>query len=439
MSKDPFDFDDEDDRTVLRPRTPRSSDRAAGNETGRSSERHSATSSIPLLGGINSLENAASRLLLLLITIKGGKNNPDPVVLRNELIRELEDFKKKARGILEDSQKATEASYVMCTVLDEAVMNTPWGDRSNWSQHNLLARFHNAVAGGDMFYKTLKRLARDPRENIQLLELMYVCLSLGFGGKYRIAENGQDKLTKVRQWLYNIIQSTRERQDKALAANWRGSDVAERRLSRLTPLWVFAAGSLALASVALLFMRFSLGAHTDETIASFWAAEAAPLSVRTVVPPVRALLIDTDSDAEELTLTELLQDDIEADALEVIESYDNGKVRILGNNLFASGRSDLDDAYAPLIGRMAEAADGFDGRVIVIGHSDNVPIRSGRYASNQELSQSRAESVARQLSLLMDQGERVSFEGRGSLEPIADNATQAGRNANRRVEIIVYF
>jgi len=185
-------------------------------------------------------------------------------------------------------------------------------------------------------------------------------------------------------------------------------------------------------------MRFSLGAYTDEAIESFWTAEVTPLSVRTVVPPVRALLVDEES-ASDPTLTELLQDDIEAGALEVTEQYDRGEVRILGNNLFGSGRSDLDDAYAPLIGRMADAADQFDGRVIVIGHTDNVPIRSGRYASNQELSQTRAESVARQLSLLMNQGGRVSFEGRGSLEPIADNATPAGRNANRRVEVIVYF
>jgi len=250
MSKDPFDFDDEDDRTVLRPRTPPSATRGAWQEPDRASQRHASPTSIPLLGGINSLENAASRLLPLLITIKNGKNNPDPDTLRNELIRELEAFKEKAREILEDSRQVTKASYVMCTVLDEAVMNTPWGHRSSWSQRNLLTTFHNEVAGGERFFSLLKGLGRNPRENIQLLELMYVCLSLGYEGAYRIAHNGQETLTRIRRWLYDIIQSTRERQDKALATNWRGSGVAERRLPRLTPLWVFAAGSLLLASAA---------------------------------------------------------------------------------------------------------------------------------------------------------------------------------------------
>ena len=98
----------------------------------------------------------------------------------------------------------------MCTALDEAAMNTPWGHEADWSQHNLLATFHNEVAGGERFFSLLKGLGREPKENIYLLELMYVCLALGYEGTYKIARNGQETLQKVRVWLYDLIQSVRD-------------------------------------------------------------------------------------------------------------------------------------------------------------------------------------------------------------------------------------
>ncbi len=445
MSRDPFDFGD-DDRTVLQPTPGRRTAAPSAPAGGASVRQESAPSAAdqlhatPLLGGINKLEKAASRLIPLLITIKNSQQHPHPEQLRNKLINELNEFKQRAQPILNDPKKVTQASYVMCTALDEAALNTPWGHESNWSQHNLLSTFHDDVSGGERFFSLLKGLGKDPEENIDLLELMYVCLALGYEGAYRIAPKGQETLVKVRHWLYDIIQSVRTNPEKVLSANWVGSGVKESRLPKLTPIWVITAAVLAIASFAYIGLRYNIASFSDDVIAGYFNKDVKPLSIRTVVPPIKPKPIAVATQEEStITLTQLLQSEIEQDSIQVDESFDSGSVRIKGANLFSSGGVSLNSDFAPLIERISKAIAQFDGTVIVSGHSDNIPIRSGRFSSNLELSQARADSVMAFFNRYQDDPTRVSSVGKGSLEPIADNGTAAGRNLNRRVEISIFY
>lgn len=422
---DPFSFDDDDDRTILRPGKafPTSSSR-------KNSGIFQSPDSLPKLGGINKLEKAASRLLPLLITIKNSSNHPNPEQLRNKLIKELNVFKQDALPILNDPKKVTQASYVMCTVLDEAAMNTPWGHRANWAQHNLLSTFHNEVIGGERFFELLKGLGRDPGENIDLLELMYVCLSLGYEGTYRIAKNGQNTLVKVRKWLYEIITSARSEPDAALAFQWRGSGVKESKLPRLTTLWVVSAAALAICSIAFISYRFSLGQDSEQAVAKFYQVKVEQPQFSSIdLAPIPA----------SLTLTERLKTQIDQGIIGVEESTEQGLVRLLGGNLFASGRDTLSADVTPLIESIATELEQYTGSVLVTGHSDNIPMTSGRFASNLALSEARANTVAALLKTGLSDPERIRSEGRGDSDPIADNGTREGRSENRRVEITIYY
>lgn len=440
MTDDPFAFDD-DDRTVLRPRNenppggPPRQPPPGGGQPGH----YQPGRQTPLLGGINSLEKAASRLLPLLITIKNTTNHPDPEQLRNKLIRELEDFKGSARKVLGDPKKVTQASYIMCTALDEAAMNTPWGHEANWAQHNLLATFHNEVIGGERFFTLLKGLAKNPADNIDLLELMYVCLALGYGGAYRIAQNGQETLTKVRLWLFEIIQSVRHNPDTVLAQHWAGTNMQERKLPRLTPLWVGLAAALALASIVYVTLLFKLGGHAETVAARFLAVKAEPLNVREITPPVAKPADPAPGAPQSKTLTEHLQNEIDTGDLAVFEEYDHGKIRLVGDNLFGSGRATVNQDTIPLLTRISDVLSEYKGSIDVTGHSDNIPIRSAKYPSNLALSLARAKSVTAQLGVSLTDKDRLLAEGKGDTDPIADNANKAGRRENRRVEITVYY
>jgi flagellar motor protein MotB len=115
-----------------------------------------------------------------------------------------------------------------------------------------------------------------------------------------------------------------------------------------------------------------------------------------------------------------------------------GKLATLNGVLFASGSADLTAAAKRTIDAVAKVISAqYPGNTIVVrGHTDNEPISKSRFASNQALSEARAQSVT---SALKAEGlaNPVEVKGYGDTKPVASNATPEGRHKNRRVEILI--
>ncbi|MBR5179146.1 MAG: OmpA family protein [Lachnospiraceae bacterium] len=121
----------------------------------------------------------------------------------------------------------------------------------------------------------------------------------------------------------------------------------------------------------------------------------------------------------------------------------NGKyveLTISGSVLFESGSAELKKECLPLLSKVGDILKVYSGNnVQVIGHTDNIPMKSQTYSSNDILSSARAISVSQYL--INEKGvsvEHISWTGRGEYDPIDTNATAEGRARNRRVEIRIY-
>jgi type VI secretion system protein ImpK len=119
----------------------------------------------------------------------------------------------------------------------------------------------------------------------------------------------------------------------------------------------------------------------------------------------------------------------------VSETLQGVRIRLPNAGLFGSGSADLQATVAPTLQCLGQVLKTANGRVVVVGHTDNVPIRTARFPSNWELSRARAESVAAVLRPAM--AGPVQVVGRGEAEPIAPNTTEDERGRNRRVEILL--
>lgn len=112
-----------------------------------------------------------------------------------------------------------------------------------------------------------------------------------------------------------------------------------------------------------------------------------------------------------------------------------------GSVLFDSGDSDIRQDSLPLIDSIGNMLTGYSEKNIieVEGHTDNIPINTSKYPSNNVLSSYRALAVAE--FFINEKGinpAKLKYSGRGEYVPIADNATPEGRALNRRVEIKIY-
>ena len=132
-----------------------------------------------------------------------------------------------------------------------------------------------------------------------------------------------------------------------------------------------------------------------------------------------------------------LQGMIDSRQVEVRQSDRQLEVEIKADILFASGQAELAPAALPVIDQLAGILAPFPHAIRVEGHTDNLPIRNASYPSNWELSSARAAHVVRQLTDHGVAADRLQVAGFGAQHPIADNRDAAGRNANRRVVVVV--
>ncbi|EMA8639125.1 DotU family type VI secretion system protein [Cronobacter malonaticus] len=387
-----------------------------------------ATGSDAILSGASSnnpLVAAANPLLNAIPQIRHSVSHEDQTGLRQRLIDEIRRFEVRCQQAALPYEVIVGARYCLCTALDEAAALTPWGSRGVWSGSGLLVTFHNETWGGEKFFQLLARLSQNPREHIFLLEMINYCLLLGFEGRYRVMDNGRTQLETIKQRLWQMIRSVRGSYPPPLSPHPEDQPVLRKLWRPVVPLWACVALAGFLACLFFIILNWRLGDNTSPVLAKIYQT---PLPEVTVQQPAREV-------APVLNLRGFLRPEIEAGLVAVRDEADRSVVILKGDGLFASASTVVRGRYEPVIDRVAQAMNNVSGKILVVGYSDNVPIRSARFASNYELSLARAESVQKMLQAHLADPNRVKAQGRGEMDPIAPNNTPENRARNRRVEI----
>ncbi len=122
------------------------------------------------------------------------------------------------------------------------------------------------------------------------------------------------------------------------------------------------------------------------------------------------------------------------------KAYNYVKIDVKGNVLFPSNSAQLREEAKPILLKIGDILKEYDDFGIeIIGHTDNVPIKSGPYRDNDYLSAARAIETAQYLLEAKNLNPtKVFFSGKGEREPVDTNATEEGRKRNRRIEFRIY-
>lgn len=382
-------------------------------------------SELLLVGGLNPIVSAAYLLLSAVPRIRTTVSHPNPIDLRETLLQQIAQFESAARSRGVSPESVLVARYAICTLIDETVAGTPWGGTADWVKQSLLVTLHRETWGGEKFFQLLNKMAEDPARNIDLLELFYSCLALGFEGRFRVVDGGKAQLETVRERLADIIRRTRGEYERDLSGQWHGEQTNLKQANSFVKLWAASALAAVLLLGIFVWLSFSLNGVSD---ALAFGRVQAPKPVRVVaavaapVPP---------------RLAKFLEPEIKEGLVEVFDEAAESRVIIRGDGLFDSGSTTVKPNYERTIARIAEAINGVQGTVLIVGHTDNKPIRSLRFPSNWHLSQERANSVMQMMAAIVKETGRMKAEGRADQEPRSPNDTDANRARNRRVEIIV--
>lgn len=140
------------------------------------------------------------------------------------------------------------------------------------------------------------------------------------------------------------------------------------------------------------------------------------------------------------TVEEAVNENQMQDQIEVSFTSQYVQLTMKGALLFDSGSAELKEESTVVLDKVGLILERYaNGTIEIEGHTDNVPINSARFASNEELSSARALSVFYYLSDTTTLNPTtLKHAGMGERVPIADNSTEEGRSKNRRVEIKIF-
>ncbi len=389
------------------------------------------------LGGLNPLIAYANPVFSAVPQIMAARTHPDPALLKETLQDLVEAFEAGAGKSGASDATVEGAVYALCCLADDAAATTPWG--KDWAAQGLLKEMRDDTRGGEEFFSLLDEVRKKPDENPDLLEFLYICLALGFQGRYRNASGdgaGSPELDRIRSDLHALITRRRGRPD-GLSERWRPA--------RATPAegpdraGGFAWRKLAAPAFALLLLLvgYKVSQRTTAPQAgSTPPATPAPAVSAPAVAAPPAAAPPSPAAATRQALEEALAAELKEGAIKM-EGEANMTISLADGRQFPPGSAEPAASVKAFAEKIAGALDRTTGPVVVRGYADNTPVKPTVFASNAELSAARASAVAALIAAKLAQPQRVTSEGAGEADPIAPNDTEENRAKNRRIVIVV--
>ena len=447
MSDNPFIEPEDSERTVIRPMPGGRRGAAADLPVGvaeppprLAAAAVSADGVETLAMGLSPLVAAAASLLQLMIRLRNTVNQPDPGDLRERAVQAMRRFEQQSRDSGVPIELLRPAHYALCASLDDVVLNTPWGSTGVWDARSLVSTFHQEVRSGERFFDLLTQMRQNPGRFLPVIELMYLCMSLGFQGRYRLSPRGPAELDRLREETYALILRQRQLAEPELSPHWKGLAAPYRGARPTVPVWVGA--SVALAILAGLFIWFSttLNASSDSLFARLLNAPPDHMpAIARVAPVVPVPPAAQPAPAATDPLCDFLKPEVDQGLVSVVCTPPTPLVRIKNRGMFASGSATVEARFFPLLDRIANGLKDEPGQVQIVGYTDNQPIRNNlKFPSNFQLSLARAEAAKAIIDRKIGDPSRTAAEGRGESDPLAPNSTAEGREENRRIEIVLH-
>ena len=226
MAIDPFAEPGDTEGTVFRPRPSGTSGTSGPVPQTRAAPAAPQLRETPKIGD-NPLLAAAAPVLAAAIRVSGERSQPpDPERLRTAMTKAIRQFESDALATGARHEVAPRRPLRHLRHDRRHGAQHPWGMQSSWVQHSLTSVFHGEVIGGERFFDILEKMQADMGHNAPVVELMYLCTSLGFEGRYRVMPRGVAALAELRDGVYRLIRNLKGDFERELSPHCAASPPA---------------------------------------------------------------------------------------------------------------------------------------------------------------------------------------------------------------------
>jgi type VI secretion system protein ImpK len=207
------------------------------------------------LSGPRDISALCTDLFLMIIRMREAEDLGDPASLRKLIAFYLDLFEKNCKTIGMAQDSIAESKYAIVALMDETVLSVPGSCRDYWISTPMQLDYFGDNIAGQEFFNKLAKLLLQPENKKDVLEVYYLCLSLGFEGKYKIMAP-EERIT-IMDDLGRKLRRTRVRVSAELSPHGRRAEtsVHKKSTSFLFPLWLSGviAGSTAIVAWGIMF------------------------------------------------------------------------------------------------------------------------------------------------------------------------------------------
>jgi type VI secretion system protein ImpK len=199
---------------------------------------------------------------------------PSPEIMKRRVATLLEDMDRRGAELGIQKVDLEDARYAIVAFIDEQLFKAPWAGRQEWMLEPLQLVYFNENTAGEGFFTRLDALERDPAR-LHVLEVYYLCLTLGFLGRYAV--RGGEGLGAVIDRLAAILGRATPQGD-VLSPRGAPLDQGKTRARREAPVLLLAGGLVGLALLVAIVLKLVLVSSTSDVTSRMQAATTAQAS-----------------------------------------------------------------------------------------------------------------------------------------------------------------
>lgn len=198
-------------------------------------------------------------VLSLILQLRNSRDLPAPDILQRRVLGLFETMMQTGRENRIPEQDMIDAKFALAAFADEVIYHSSWPGKTQWLSNPLQLQFFGINTAGDGFYVNLDNM-HGQRGRDHVAQIYFLCLALGFQGKYRLRQ--QEGLAQVVEGLGNYVALSTGAGEQ-LAPNAERKDGTGGAVRRELPYLAIALGFLILALLVVIVLKIVIGSQAN--------------------------------------------------------------------------------------------------------------------------------------------------------------------------------
>jgi len=212
-------------------------------------------------GGSKRLAEIFSPCFTLILRIRSSSQFSDAETLRQSITNVISECEREAYRS-NSHEDVEDAKFALVAFVDETILSSDSSLKMGWMAKPLQLQLYNRFDAGEHFFEKMSTYLGDS-SRIQVLEVYYLCLTLGFKGRYQLVE--QDKLRSTIEAAGSALKQSPMMKAGLLSPNGAPRDQVAAEVKNKLPTWAIVAGAVMIAVLVWVVMNFIVSGQAGDT------------------------------------------------------------------------------------------------------------------------------------------------------------------------------